>query len=316
MQDPLPLGTKAKVISSNAEFSGIVMRCVPVESGYLIGMRGEWRLPAAPKDSGVRPIWDLSGRRRLPAAQRPAEKVRAARLKNQHKRFSDPTVRMQFMLETAAHISEGQIELEGWRTAEQFQDCKVRVPEMKPHREKGDKDYIWRELEKTNPFSLAPNAVFTLRFPHRPEGRQVFHFCYEADPGLRPLSEVLQRLRAYYHLIERQRAHAEMFGVDPIDAVLVETNGEQRARRLMEMVESTALSGSGEKATIFQFTISPLFTVVVDAGSDQKLSACLVRPEMILEPLWAAPDFTMHALGGYWQEDVSTSEATASSGPE
>ncbi len=295
ISSPVELGTPARVIGINQEFTGVVMRCVPLESGFLVGMRGEWRARGAPKDLENQPIWNTALKPVVP--QRPAEKRRTAQLRTQHKRFSDPTMRMQFMLDAAAQASDGRVVLQNWRTSEQFASCQVRVPEMKPYREEGEKESFWRELEKTQAQPLAPSAVFSVRFPKGPEGRQVFHFCYEADPGVQPLTEVVKKLRGYYHLIERQRLQEETFGVDRVDAVLVETTGEPRARKLMEQVRSSAVSGSGAPASVFWFTISPLFTAVLDVGDEQRLPACLVRPEMVFEPLWVALDFTRHALG-------------------
>ena len=110
------------------------------------------------------------------------------------------------------------------------------------------------------------------------------------------MADMLKKFRAYYHFIKRQQKHREAFGVHPIRAVLIETTTEARARKLMELAEHPAVIGAGKRSALFWFAISPLFSAP-DAGNGQHLATYLLRPELVLDRLWALPDMTMHGLG-------------------
>jgi len=110
------------------------------------------------------------------------------------------------------------------------------------------------------------------------------------------VADLLKKLRAYYHFIKRQQKHRTAFGVHPIRAVLIETTTEARARKLMELAEHPAVIGPGKRSALFWFCISPLFTVPTHAGNDQHVATYLLRPEVVLDRLWALPDLTMHGL--------------------
>jgi hypothetical protein len=149
---------------------------------------------------------------------------------------------------------------------------------------------------------VEPDALLTLRFLDRPEEFQLAHFFYEADRGTMNSTDMLKKLRAYYHLVKRQQRHKEAFGIHPIRAVLIETRDESRATRLMQLVHHPLVCGGGKRAGLFWFTISSLFA---DSSSDAKC----VRPlpdylvKVVFDPIWALPDRSMHALGD--RENVS-----------
>ena len=54
--------------------------------------------------------------------------------------------------------------------------------------------------------------------------------------------------------------------------------------------------GAGKRSALFWFIISPLFTAPTDAGNGEHAAAYLLRPELVLDCLWALPDLTMHRL--------------------
>ena len=86
-------------------------------------------------------------------------------------------------------------------------------------------------------------------------------------------------------------------GVHPIRAVLIETTGEPRARKLMDLAQESVVMGNSKRSGLFWFAISPLFTAAAAETSDGRiLAAYQDQPEIILDPLWALPDFTMHRL--------------------
>ena len=94
-----------------------------------------------------------------------------------------------------------------------------------------------------------------------------------------------------------EEAKLNSYGVHPIRAVLIETTTEARARKLMELAEHPAVIGAGKRSALFWFCISPLFTAPTEAANDQHVATYLLRPEILLDRLWALPDLTMHGLG-------------------
>jgi hypothetical protein len=132
-----------------------------------------------------------------------------------------------------------------------------------------------------------------LRFPQRPENEQLAHFCYEADRGTMVTTDMLKKMRAYYHFIKKEQKHKEAFGVHPIRAVLIETTDENRGNKLMELVGHPLVAGPQKRAGLFWFSISPLFT---DPMEGSPLPCYLDHPEHIFNSIWALPDRTMHAL--------------------
>jgi len=105
---------------------------------------------------------------------------------------------------------------------------------------------------------------------------------------------MLKKFRGYYHFIKKQQRHREAFGVHPIRAVLVETTAQARGRKLMELVGHPLVAGPGKRAGLFWFSISPLFS---DPAEGSTIPRCLAAPEVALQPIWALPDHSLHALG-------------------
>ena len=63
----------------------------------------------------------------------------------------------------------------------------------------------------------------------------------------------------------------------------------------MELIAHPLVTGLGQRAGLFWFTISPLLTEPV-ASNGKKTPLYLDKPETILGPLWALPDRTMLSL--------------------
>ena len=64
----------------------------------------------------------------------------------------------------------------------------------------------------------------------------------------------------------------------------------------MELSQHPAVIGAGKRSALFWFCISPLFSEPADAGYGQHIATYLLRPELVLDRLWALPDLTMHRL--------------------
>jgi hypothetical protein len=203
--------------------------------------------------------------------------------------------RMHFMLEMSSRTAAGDVSLADWRQGAELRGHKVQVPEIVSRRIAGTNEYTWEEHEyRKYRLPVEPDAMFSLRFS---DGR-ASHFCYEADRGSMPMADMLKKFRAYYHFIKRQQKHKEAFGVHPIRAVLVETTSEARARKLMELIQHPAVVGASKRSSLFWFTISPLFLEpAVGESAKPTLPPYLDNPAIALNPVWALPDQSLHALG-------------------
>lgn len=114
---------------------------------------------------------------------------------------------------------------------------------------------------------------------------------HKADvPKVRSTTQAGQSFWQESDEIER---HTEAFGIHPVRAVLVETTDEARGKRLMELVNHPLGAGSAKRAGLFWFTISPLFKDPADGSSVPRY---LNQPELVLDPIWALPDQSMHTL--------------------
>lgn len=215
--------------------------------------------------------------------------------------------RMHFMVEMACRKSAGKVALETWAQGGQLAGRKAEVPRV--HSDRRGSEIFWRETDERERLPVEPDAMFTLRFPGRLPGQQLAHFFYEADRGTMNSTDMLKKFRAYYHFIKKQQAHRQGFGVHPIRAVLTETTTEVRGRKLMTLVNHPLVCGPDRRAGLFWFTISELFTGVGTDSTQQPLPLprrhpYLNHPEIILQPIWALPDRTRHALS-----DVENSSA-------
>ena len=189
--------------------------------------------------------------------------------------------------------SSGSVKLDAWSQGGPLAGNKVQVPKIKSSRQ--GNDYFWQESDETERLPVEPDALFTLGFAASTESpaRQA-HFFYEADRGTMNTTDMLKKLRAYYHFIKKQQRHREAFGIHPVRAVLVETTNETRARRLMELVHHPLLCGRDKRAGLFWFTISSLFAECAQGAASARH---LASPEVLFDPIWALPDGSLHSLG-------------------
>lgn len=203
--------------------------------------------------------------------------------------------RLHFMLELACKKSGGKTTLEQWRQGGELAGHKVEVLKVKASRTAAN-EYLWQEHDvETERLPVEPDALFTLRFAERQGDQQLVHFLYEADRGTMTTTDLMKKLRAYWHLIKKQQRHQEAFGIHPVRAVLIETTTENRGGQLMDLVGHPLVAGPAKRAGLFWFTISPLFTGEKD-GQVPQPGRYLDRPEIVLSDIWALPDRTMHGL--------------------
>ena len=204
--------------------------------------------------------------------------------------------RMHYVIEMACRKSGGRARLDAWGQGGQLAGRKVEVHRVRSTRT--GNEYFWEEAAETERLPVEPDAMFTLRFVDRHQGEQLQHFFYEADRGTMPTTDMLKKFRAYYYFIKKQQRHKEAFGIHPVRAVLVETTTEARARRLMQLVNHPLVCGSGKRSGLFWFSISPLLTDPLPAGTrnSRLLPRYLEQPQLIFDPIWALPDLSMHAL--------------------
>jgi hypothetical protein len=202
--------------------------------------------------------------------------------------------RMHFMLEMSCRRSGSFVSLDAWSQGGPLAGNKVHVPKIKSSRY--GSDYLWQESDETERLPVEPDALFSLGFADGKQGQRQAHFFYEADRGTMNTTDMLKKLRAYYHFIKKQQRHREAFGIHPIRAVLVETTTEARARRLMELVHHPLLCGKDKRAGLFWFTISSLFTELVQSSAGGHLLHHLASPGMLFGPIWALPDGSLHRL--------------------
>jgi hypothetical protein len=203
---------------------------------------------------------------------------------------------MHYCIEMACRKSSGKVELTVWRQGGPLTGRKVEVPKVRSTRE--GNQYFWEESGETERLPVEPDAMFSLRFPDRPQDAQFAHFFYEADRGTMTMTDMLKKLRAYFHFIKRQQRHKEAFGIHPVRAVLIETTDEGRARRLMQLVNHPLVCGAAKRAGLFWFTLSSLFTESVKGtNSSRPIPHYLDTPGLAFSAIWALPDTTMHALG-------------------
>src|SRR5258708_314308 len=203
--------------------------------------------------------------------------------------------RMHFMIEMASRESGGAIGLQSWSQGSQPAGHKAEVPRVKSSRH--GNDYLWGETNELEKLPVEPDALFTLRFTNRRNGTQLAHFFYEADRGTMISTDMLKKFRAYHHFIKKQKKHREALGVHPIRAVLIETTDEARGKKLMELVNHPLVCGPGNRSGLFWFTISPVFADCVPPEGDatsQPLSLHLEKPAIVLDPIWALPDHSLH----------------------
>ena len=108
------------------------------------------------------------------------------------------------------------------------------------------------------------------------------------------MTDMMKKLRSYYHFIKKQQKHKQAFGVHPIRAVLIETTDEDRALKLMELVHHPLVVGPERRSALFWFTITPQFT---DPADGSPLPRYLDEPEIVFDQIWALSSRAKLRLG-------------------
>jgi len=179
-----------------------------------------------------------------------------------HMQHSLTISRLHYCAEMASRKSAGKVALQAWCQGAQLAGSKVEVPQVKSSRE--GNQYIWEEASETERLPVEPDAMFTLRFADGPEDAQLAHFFYEADRGTMNTTDMLKKLRAYYHFIKKQQRHKEAFGIHPVRTVLIETKDEATGKRLMQLVHHPLVCGPNKRSGLFWFTISTILADTTD----------------------------------------------------
>jgi len=87
--------------------------------------------------------------------------------------------------------------------------------------------------------SHRPDALFTLYFQNAPEGQQHANFLYEADRETSSLTRIREKLEAHVQFF-MQGKHIETYRFRKLQAVLIETLSEDRARQLRALTADLA----------------------------------------------------------------------------
>jgi hypothetical protein len=123
--------------------------------------------------------------------------------------------RLHFMLEMSCKTSPN-VQLVAWSQGAQLVRRKVELAKVVSSRKRDS--YEWTETGESERLPVEPDAMFTLQFNDRPSGLQITHFFYEADRGTMVSTDILKKLRAYYHFIKKQQKHRDTFGIHPVRA--------------------------------------------------------------------------------------------------
>lgn len=195
--------------------------------------------------------------------------------------------RFHAILELGCRASGGRVELETFRQGSQINQS-LKIPKAS-HDQQTD---LWSEALEEERVPHRPDAFFTLRFPSDPEGRNLAHFFYEADRKTTNTTRFMQKLRAHFHFVAKQRLHEKHYGVRRIRAVLVETLDPRWAETLRQAARHPVVCGRSP-SPLFWFTSSSLFTSEVETqegGRVRSVPTFRVRPEIVLDKVWVPAD--------------------------
>jgi hypothetical protein len=196
--------------------------------------------------------------------------------------------RFHAMLDLACKQSNGSIELSDFQRGPSLYSS-IRLPEVL------FSDDAWRESDRLVYLPHRPDAFFTLTFPNNP-GRKPLHFFYEADRRTTNKTRFMQKLRAHFHFVVKQKRHQEIYGIDRVRAVLTETIDDDWAAALREAASSNMVSGP-KPSPLFWFTTSRLFTEPETPQNERPIARYLLRPQVVFGNIWASPvNETLHSL--------------------
>src|SRR5205085_2894827 len=97
----------------------------------------------------------------------------------------------------------------------------------------------WRQTQGSERLPLRPDALVILH--HKPTSTRA-GFFYEADNETEDTGDIMNKMRAYYHLIVKTKRVEQVYGVRRIRAVLFETRSTHWASILRQVPKRAAVS--------------------------------------------------------------------------
>jgi protein involved in plasmid replication-relaxation len=188
--------------------------------------------------------------------------------------------RFHGMLELAARASAGRVKLVEWYQGPILHH-QIEAPKI-VYRGDG-----WHLQEDSERIPHRPDALFTLQKTGSPEP---LHFFYEADRKTTSLKRMIKKFRSHFHYITKTRQHREDYSILRIRAVLTETLDTRWAEALRTAAQHPIVSG--KPSPLFWFTASDILTRPVDVtegGGTRQIPLYLLRPDIILDRIWATP---------------------------
>ena len=140
---------------------------------------------------------------------------------------------------------------------------------------------------------MRPDALVILH--HKPTGTRS-GFFYEADNETEDTGDIMNKMRAYYHLIVKTKQVEQVYGVRRIRAVLFETRSTHWASILRQVPKRPVVSN--QPSSLFWFTASEFFTrLLPEQGSGRIVPAYLANPTIIFDRRWlCGADDELHSL--------------------
>lgn len=198
--------------------------------------------------------------------------------------------RFHALLELACRVSGGRVELEAFRQGPSLHQS-LTIPAVSYNPRSGS----WTELLDEERVPHRPDALFTLRFPHDPQGNNRAYFFYEADRKTTNTTRFIPKLRSHFHFVAKQRLHQKCYQIPRIRAVLIETLDTSWAETLRQVSKHSIVCGN-KPTPLFWFTSSSFFTSPVEmqiGNRTRTVPMYQAKPEIVLDKIWASPTSDM-----------------------
>ena len=134
---------------------------------------------------------------------------------------------------------------------------------------------------------LRPDALFTVGIKAADGHHRLLNYFYEADRMTMSKARMIEKFRAYMHCI-RQEKQREIYGIEAVRAVLIDTLNAKHARTLCKLAKDPAVCGIGSPAPdLFWFaaTGSGFGDTTKDAAAS---SRAFTLPEYIFSRIWSS----------------------------
>jgi protein involved in plasmid replication-relaxation len=181
-------------------------------------------------------------------------------------------------LELACSASAGRVELSDWRQGATLWN---RVEASRIARKAGR----WTETDDTEHIAHRPDALFSLKRSDEGEAR---HYLYEADRKTSNSSRLIKKLRGHFLFVVKYKKQLEVYGLNRIRAVLIETLDTKWAEVLRQAARHPAVSGRKPSA-LFWFTSSEFFAKRSNNEQNRPVPDFLENPQIIFNKLWLTP---------------------------